>query len=92
MLRDVAMATNFGTKVAITGFVRTIATRQLDMEWGLSGRPTDFRYCRYPAPEGSCHGNHFFWLSIYGVHIVATWRIQLNRPCAVAMRPYVKLL
>ena len=33
-----------------------------------------------------------FWLSIYGVHIVATWRIQLNRPCAVAMRPYVKLL
>ena len=60
MLRDVAMTTNFGTKVAITGFVRTIATRQLDMEWGLSDRPTDFRYCRYPAPEGSCHGNHFF--------------------------------
>ena len=29
VLRDVAMATNFGTKIAITGFVRTIATRQL---------------------------------------------------------------
>jgi len=27
-----------------------------------------------------------------GVHIVATWRIRLNRPCAAAMRPYVKLL
>jgi len=27
-----------------------------------------------------------------GVHIGATWRILLNRPCAVAMRPYVKLL
>jgi len=27
-----------------------------------------------------------------GVHIGATWRIQLNHPCAVAMRPYVKLL
>ena len=30
--RDVAMATNFGTKITITGFVRTIATRQLVME------------------------------------------------------------
>ena len=26
------MATNFGTKIAITGFVRTIETRQLIME------------------------------------------------------------
>jgi len=33
-----------------------------------------------------------FWLSIYVVHIGATWRIQLNRPCAAAMWPYVKLL
>jgi len=33
-----------------------------------------------------------FWLCIYGVHIVATWRIRLNRPCAAAMRPYIKLL
>jgi len=31
-LRVVAMATNFGTKIAITGFVRTRATRQLVME------------------------------------------------------------
>jgi len=27
-----------------------------------------------------------------GIHIRATWRIWLNRPCAAAMRPYVKLL
>ena len=33
-----------------------------------------------------------FWLSMYGSHIGATWRIRLNRPCAAAMRPYVKLL
>ena len=26
------------------------------------------------------------------VHIDATWRIRLNRPCAAVMRPYVKLL
>jgi len=35
---------------------------------------------------------------LHGVHIGATWRIRLNRPCsdgpneAVAMSPYVKLL
>ena len=33
-----------------------------------------------------------FWLSIYGVHIGATWRILLKHPCAAAIRPYVKLL
>jgi len=33
-----------------------------------------------------------FWLSIYGVHIVGTWQIRLNHPCAVVMWPYVKLL
>jgi len=27
-----------------------------------------------------------FWLSVYGVHIGATWRIRLNRPCVAAMR------
>jgi len=33
VLRDVAMATNFGTRIAINcGFVSTIATRQLLME------------------------------------------------------------
>jgi len=26
------------------------------------------------------------------VHVDATWRIRLNRPCAVAVRPRVKLL
>ena len=26
------------------------------------------------------------------VHIGATWQIRLNRPCAAAMRHYVKLL
>ena len=27
-----------------------------------------------------------------GLHIGANWRIRLNRLCAAAMRPYVKLL
>jgi len=34
VLRDVAMAANFGTKIAITGFVRMIAIRQLVMDSG----------------------------------------------------------
>jgi len=33
-----------------------------------------------------------FWLSIYGVHIGATWRKRLKRPCVAAMWTYVKLL
>ena len=33
-----------------------------------------------------------FWLSVYGVHTGATWRIRLNRPYTAAMRPYAKLL
>ena len=37
VLRDVAMATNFVTKIATTGFVRTIATTQLVMCRGLYG-------------------------------------------------------
>jgi len=91
VLRDVAMATNFGTKIAITGFVRSIATRQLVMEGALSGWPTECRYCRYLAHTGRCHGNRF-WLSVYAMHTGATWRIRLNHPCAAAMRPYVKIL
>ena len=58
---------------------------------GLSGRPTECRYCRYPATKGRCHGNHFC-LSIFGVYTGVTWRILLNRPCTAAMRAYVKLL
>ena len=57
---------------------------------GLSGRPTKHRYCRYPATKGGCHGNHIC-LSIYGVYIGDTWRIQLNRLCAAAMQPHVEI-
>jgi len=59
ILRDIAMATSFGTQFAVTGFVRTMATRQLVMEGGLSGWLTDCRCCQNPAPKGRCHGNHF---------------------------------
>jgi len=29
------------------------------MNGGLSVRPTECRYCQYPAPRGRCYGNHF---------------------------------
>jgi len=51
-VRVVAVATNFETKVAITGFVRMIVTRHLVMKSGLSGRPAKCRYCRYPPTKG----------------------------------------
>jgi len=88
---EVALATNFGTKVAISGFVRTIATRQLVMERGVSGRPTECRYCRTLHLRDVAMAT-IFWLSIYGMHVGSTWRIRLNRPCVAAMRLYVKLL
>jgi len=79
------------TQSAVTGFVRTMATRQLVMEGGLSGWPIECRYFRYVAHRGRCHGNHF-WLSVYGVHSGTSWQIRIKRPCVTAMRPYVKLL
>ena len=51
VLRDIAMATNFEMQFAISGFVLTIATRQLVMEGGLSGRPTVGRYCQYAVMQ-----------------------------------------
>jgi len=45
----------------------------------------------YNYIKGRCHGNHFC-LRIYGVYIGAAWKIRLNRPCAAALRPHVKLL
>jgi len=66
VLGDVAVATNFGTEIAKTGFVRTIAIRQYG--GGLSGRPTECRYCQYVAPNGRCHGNHFVAFYIWGAH------------------------
>ena len=60
----------------------------MDSSWRHAIR---WKHSWFRGSKGCCHGNHF-WLSIYGVHSGATWRIRLNRPCAAAMRPYGKLL
>jgi len=43
---------------------------------GFRGQAIWWRHSRFRGSKGCCHGNHF-WLSIYGVHIFATWRIRL---------------
>jgi len=69
----------------------------LDYVGGLSGRPTECRYCRYLAPKGRWHGNLFrFSIGLCGVHIGATWRIRLNlyvpRRCAFMSNYFDHLL
>jgi len=97
VLRDVTIATSFGAQFAITGFVGynfgcVLASNiLLDSRGGFSGQATRRRHSQFRGSKGRCHGNHF-WLFKYGVHTGAIWRIRLNRSCATAMRPYVKLL
>jgi len=50
------------------------------------------RYVAGRAGEWNVSPATICWLSIYGVHIGANWRIRLNHPCVEVMRPYVKLL
>jgi len=58
MLRDVAVATNFGTKIDIN-WLCVSDSDAIAYRVGLSGRPTECRYCGYHAPKGRCYGNHF---------------------------------
>ena len=74
------MGYNFGCMIA--------SDTMFDSRDGFSESSED---SRFRGSKGRWNCNRF-WLSIYGVHIDATWRIRLNRPWAAAMRPYVKLL
>jgi len=53
------MATNFRTKIAINWLCVNYSACAIGYGGGLSGRLTEYRYCRYPAPKERCHGNHF---------------------------------
>ena len=57
--RDVAMATNFGTNIDINWPFVDDSDKAIGYRAGLSGRHTECRYCRYPAPKARCHSNHF---------------------------------
>jgi len=69
VLGDVTMADNFRTQIAVSGFVRTIATGLLIRE-GFSGRRTKCRYCRYAATKEHCGDNYFFGVVCMGCTLV----------------------
>ena len=56
------MATNFGAKITINRLCVNDSYEAIGYGGGLGGRPTECRYCGYPAPKGRCHGNHFGFL------------------------------
>ena len=58
----------------------------LSRSWALQNGWTD-RAAVWDAKSGGSRKTCI----VYGHHIGATWRIRLSRPCATAMRPYVKL-
>jgi len=66
MLRDVAMATNFVTQFAITGFVGynfgcMIASDMLfDLGVGFQGQAIQWSHSRDQESKGRCHGNQFW--------------------------------
>jgi len=59
-----------------------------DAVWvvGFDGESVPRQHTRDQSCDGRHHSKNF-WLSIHGVHIRATWGIQLNCQCAAAMRP-----
>jgi len=58
-IRAAAMATNFGTKTAINWLCVNDIDYAIAYEGGLSGQPTECRYCQYPVSKEHCYGNHF---------------------------------
>ena len=74
------MATNFGTKIAISWFCVNDSDYAIGYGGSLSGRPTECTYCRYPAPKGRCHGNHFTKRVVWSVG----WSVTLLSPAKTA--------
>ena len=79
VLRDFAMTTNFVTQFAITGFVRynfgcVIASDTLfdSRGWVFGAKLSDEDIAYFEVLKDIAMAT-IFWLSIYGVHIGATW-------------------
>ena len=92
----IAPMMHFGTKIAITGFVRTTATRQLviygaGFEW-LTDR---LQILPIPCTKGRCHGNHFLAFYIWGAHwrhLVNTTQPSVRRRCGLMSNYFDHLL
>jgi len=72
-----------GVKPTREGAILTAKGAGLDMP-GHVRRPI---YSKQVSIGQHRYGVDAEWDVLDGVHIVATWRMRLKRPCAVAMRP-----
>jgi len=88
VLRDAATATNFGTKIAITGFVWTIVTRLLVMEgvWVVGQQNADIADTLQLRRR--CRGNHFLAFYIW----VHTGHLRVRRRCGLMSNYFDHLL
>jgi len=75
-LRDVAVATTFCLSMGYNFGFMIASDTLFDSRGGFRGQAIRWRHSRFRGSKACCHGNHF-WLSSYGVHIDATWRIRL---------------
>jgi len=87
-----SVALSVGLSVTLVSPAKTAESMEIPFGlWARMGRRNNV-LDRSPEVLSDVAMATIFWLSIYGVHIFATWRIRLNRLCAAAMRPYIKLL
>jgi len=68
------MATNFGSKIGTTGFVRQIATIAIAYGGGLSSQPTECRYCR--------------WLRFWD-YINCKWRLTVDNDMGISYKRWL---
>jgi len=64
----------------------------LRAEWASPGHVRWSIYSKWVIRGHNQYSADASWGVLDGLRIGATWQIRLNHPCAVAMRPYVKLL
>ena len=91
-LRDVAMATTFCLSMGYNFGCMIASDTLFDSRGGFSGSSSDEDIADFEVLRAVAMATIWLSIGLYGVHIGATSRIQLDRPCAAAMRPYVKLL
>jgi len=86
-LRDIAMGTTFWLSMGYNISCMIASDTLFDSRGGFSGSSYSMKTGDFDVLRDIAMAT-IFWLSVYGVHS----GIRLNRPCAAAMRPHVKLL
>jgi len=72
--------------------VRTCEWQFCGRKWAGTGHARAHPICSKQLSRGQIqYGADADWDALDGMHVGAIWQIRLNRPCATAMRSYVKL-